>query len=212
MRSVISVTVCRPSCSCNSRAFQGVLSRATPDNSHRVTGNSHKGSTGTHSDGTPHLFPCVFLAYVRHQSGRTPNPAADRIPRKPTRVRQERGTHRYNCLFRSPEQAWGLVASPRDRASPARTRQLTSQAPERNSPCPRRVSTAARSPCASPAPSPSPEPVAPLSLSRSSVPPAPTPLPRSPFRKRPFSPFRPPGRRWPRRRMLGRRRVCGPIR
>ena len=71
--------------------------------------------------------------------GWTPNPAAVRHPPSDQliRVRQERGTQVSRRVVRhaSYETAWGeAVSLPGDTAGhlPARTRQLTSQAPERN--------------------------------------------------------------------------------
>ena len=74
------MTVRGPSCSRNSQVLQGDFRReAAPEftHGHRYFPQGIKRNAVT---GNRHLLLCVFVAYVRHQSGRTPNPAAARYP------------------------------------------------------------------------------------------------------------------------------------
>src|SRR5205823_1265599 len=80
VRSVISVTVCAPSCSRNSCALQGGLGKRVILLSTEGDREFPQGINRNAFTGNRHLFPRVLVAYVRHQSGRTPNPAAARRP------------------------------------------------------------------------------------------------------------------------------------
>src|SRR5690606_30980397 len=173
-------------CSRNSPAPQAFSALHGTRNPRTVTAIVRVDHGKGRSGGTPRLSLCVLVAYVRHRSGRTPNPAAARSRHTPGPVngRSGRPTGTTACYRSSGETGLGLSRAPRGRASPARTRQLTSQAPERNSSCPPRVSTDVPGHCVPHVPSPSPVPVAPLSPCRSSAPPAPTPPPPRRLRRR----------------------------